>query len=99
MTRRIPDLYQAVPKGYVELHPEDARAINVLEGDRIKIESRRGEESMSVIINGRGHCPRGTVFVPFFDENILINKVTLDAFCPISKQPDYKKCAVRIIKV
>ena len=99
MTRRIPDLYRAIPKGYAELHPEDARAINVQEGDSIKIESRRGEESMSVIINGRGHCPRGTVFVPFFDENILINKVTLDAFCPISKQPDYKKCAVRITKV
>ncbi len=25
--------------------------------------------------------------------------VTLDAFCPISKEPDYKKCAVKIEKV
>ena len=38
----------------------------------------------------------GQVFVPFFDESKLINELTLDAFCPISKQPDYKKCAVRI---
>jgi nitrate reductase NapA len=39
------------------------------------------------------------VFVPFFDENVLINLVTLDAYDPISKQPDFKKCAVRIEKV
>ena len=39
------------------------------------------------------------VFVPWFDANILINKVTLDATCPISKQTDYKKCAVRVVKV
>ena len=35
----------------------------------------------------------------FFDESMLINDVTLDSFCPISKEPDYKKCAVRIEKV
>jgi nitrate reductase NapA len=39
------------------------------------------------------------VFVPFFDEGKLINELTLDAFCPISKQPDYKKCSVRVEKV
>ena len=33
------------------------------------------------------------------DENMLINDVTLDAFCPISKEPDYKKCAVKVEKV
>jgi nitrate reductase NapA len=36
------------------------------------------------------------VFVPFFDASQLINKTTLDATDPISKQTDYKKCAVRI---
>ena len=34
--------------------------------------------------------------MPFFDEAFLVNELTLDAFCPISRQPDYKKCAVRI---
>jgi nitrate reductase NapA len=38
------------------------------------------------------------VYVPFFDQEVLINLVTLDSFCPISKQPDYKKCAVRVEK-
>jgi nitrate reductase NapA len=51
---------------------------------------------MPASINGRGIPPKGMVFVPFFDEKYLINEVTLDAFCPISKQPDYKKCAVKV---
>jgi nitrate reductase NapA len=45
---------------------------------------------------GRNKPPRGLVFVPWFDARRLINKVTLDATCPISKQTDFKKCAVRI---
>jgi nitrate reductase NapA len=43
--------------------------------------------------------PRGLVFVPWFDASQLINKVTLDATCPISLQTDFKKCAVKIVKV
>jgi nitrate reductase NapA len=49
-----------------------------------------------VVIDGRGKPPRKMVFVPFFDENKLVNVLTLDTMCNISKQPDYKKCAVRI---
>jgi nitrate reductase NapA len=51
---------------------------------------------LPVWIAGRGAPPRGSVFVPFFDESKLINLVTLGATDPFSKQPDYKKCAVRI---
>jgi hypothetical protein len=36
--------------------------------------------------------------VPWFDENVFINKVTLDAGCPISRQTDFKKCAVKVYK-
>ncbi|HMP78035.1 MAG TPA: molybdopterin dinucleotide binding domain-containing protein, partial [Pirellulaceae bacterium] len=67
--------------------------------DRVRIESRRGALELPVWINGRGRPPRGQVFVPFFDETKLINLVTLEAHDPFSKQPDYKKCAVRIVKV
>ena len=45
---------------------------------------------------GRNRVPRGLVFVPWFDASQLINKVTLDATDPISKQTDFKKCACRI---
>jgi nitrate reductase NapA len=37
--------------------------------------------------------------VPFFDESYLVNVLTLDAMDNISKQPDFKKCAVRLQRV
>ncbi len=99
MTRRIPVLHKAVPEAYVEIHPDDAQSLGVVNGSRVKISSRRGSLVMKAMIDGRGNPPKGMVFVPFFDEKYLINEVTLDAFCPISKQPDYKKCAVKLEKV
>lgn len=96
MTRRIPVLHQAVPHSYVELHPEDARMLNIRNGDQVRLISRRGEIVMPASVNERGQPTRGQVFVPFFDEGYLINELTLDSFCPISKEPDYKKCAVRV---
>jgi len=96
MTRRIPVLHKAVPHSYVELHPEDALTLNIRNGEKVKISSRRGEIVMTASIDERGQPSRGQVFVPFFDESLLINELTLDAFCPISKEPDYKKCAVKV---
>ena len=99
MTRRIPELNRAMPGGYLELHAEDAAALDLRNGDQVKVESRRGSLVIPVWIDGRGQPPRGTVFIPFFDETLLVNDLTLDALDPFSKQPDYKKSAVRIRKV
>jgi nitrate reductase NapA len=96
MTRRIKQLHQAVPAAYAELNRADAEEMGVKKGDRITVVSRRGRLELPVEIDGRGRPPRGTVFVPFFDEAKLINLITLDAMDNISKQPDYKKCAIRI---
>lgn len=96
MTRRIPVLHKAVPNAYVELHPDDAKAMGVRTGERVRLTSRRGTLVLPALIDVRGRPAKGQVFVPFFDEGLLINELTLDAFCPISKQPDYKKCAVRV---
>lgn len=99
LTRRVPELLRAVPEAVVEIHPEDAARLGVHEGERLRIKSRRGECVLKASINGRATPQPGLVFVPFFDESKLINLVTLDAYCPISKEPDYKKCAVRIEKI
>ena len=96
MTRRVPTLHRAVPHAYVEMHPDDARRLGILDGDSVRLVSRRGRLDLPARLDGRGQPPTGQVFVPFFDESLLINELTLDAFCPISKQPDYKKCAVRV---
>jgi nitrate reductase NapA len=98
MTRRIPALHGSVPESYCEMHEEDARALEVYDGDMVKLTTRRGVLEIPARINGRGRPVRGQVFVPFFDENYMINKLTIDAFDPYSNQPDYKKCAVRVEK-
>ena len=96
MTQRVDELHKAVPDALVYMHPDDASELKLRRGSEVKVVSRRGEIRARVETRGRNKPPRGLVFVPFFDANKLINKVTLDATDPISKQTDYKKCAVRI---
>jgi nitrate reductase NapA len=98
MTRRVPELHRAVPEAFCEVHPEDAKALGIQNGDLVKVISRRGEVEVKATTKGRGNPPKGLIYVPFFAEETLINLVTLDCYCPISKQPDYKKCAVKIVK-
>ncbi|MFS4491647.1 molybdopterin-dependent oxidoreductase [Maribacter sp. 2308TA10-17] len=98
MTRRIPVLHQAMPHAYVELNPGDAKRLQIRTGDMVKLTTRRGEITLPASVNERGVPAPMQVFVPFFDEKMLINDITLDSFCPISKEPDYKKCAVNIEK-
>lgn len=99
MTMRIPQLRGAMPGAYVELNPEDARALGVSSGTIVELQTRRGKLRLPVWLDGRGVPPRGSVFVPFFDETQSINALTIDAVDEFSKQPDYKKCAVRVMKV
>ncbi len=99
MTRRVPELYRAVPNAVCFMHPDDAKALGTRRGDLIEVKSRRGLIHTRVETRGRNRPPRGLVFIPFFDASQLVNKVTLDATDPISFQTDYKKCAVSIRKV
>jgi nitrate reductase NapA len=96
MTQRVPELYKAFPDAVCFMHPQDAEELSLRRGDEVKIASRRGSIVTRVETRGRNRPPRGLVFVPWFDASQLINKVTLDATDPISKQTDFKKCAVRI---
>ncbi len=98
MTMRVPELYRAVPEALCYMHPDDAKKLEVKQGGLVWVESRRGKVKSRVDTRGRNRPPKGLVFVPWFDERVMINKVCLDATCPISKQTDYKKCAVKIYK-
>jgi len=99
MTARVPELHKSMPDALVYMHPDDADERNLRRGDTVKIVSRRGECQTRVETRGRNKPPKGLVFMPWFDASRLINKVTLDATDPLSKQTDYKKCAVKIVKV
>ncbi len=98
MTRRVPELYRAFPDALLDMHPDDAKARGLKRGMSAKIISRRGEIVAQVETRGRNRPPKGLVFVPWFDASRLVNKLTLDATDPLSKETDFKKCAVKIVK-
>ena len=91
---------QGVP-GRRLLHECRRRAASAASTRARRCGSSRGAARSRVRIEtrGRNRMPRGVVFVPWFDASQLINKVTLDATDPISKQTDFKKCAVKVIPV
>jgi nitrate reductase NapA len=98
MTRRVPELYRAFPDAVLFMHPDDAKARGVRRGEEVIVSSRRGEVKTRVETRGRNRPPKGLVFMPFFDASQLVNKLTLDATDPLSKETDYKKCAVKVVK-
>ena len=98
MTMRVPELYRAVPEALCYMNEEDGKKIGVAQNDVVWVESRRGKVKARVDFRGRNKPPVGLVYVPWFDENVYINKVCLDATCPLSKQTDFKKCAVKVYK-
>jgi len=98
MTNQIKEIRRAMPKAYVEINKEDARRLGIRSGNLVTVTTRRGELTLPAWVGGRGEPPKGSMFIPFFDDKKLVNNLTLDAFCPISKQPDYKKCAAKAAK-
>jgi nitrate reductase (cytochrome) len=98
MTRRVPELYRAVPDAVLYMHPNDAKKRRLRNGAEVKVVTRRGEVPTRVETRGRNTPPEGLVFFPWFDAGRLVNKLTLDATDPLSKETDYKKCACKVMK-
>jgi len=98
MTRRVAELHKAVPEAQVFMHPDDAKKRKLQRGMLVKVISRRGEMTARIETKGRNKPPVGLIFVPFFDESRLVNKLILDATCPISKETDFKKAVVKVVR-
>jgi nitrate reductase NapA len=98
MTMKAPELRRAQPEAYCEVHPLDAEKLGIKTGDMVKLTSRRGDVTVRARVVD---TPRpGMVFVPmhWYEDNSLINKVTIDAYDPASRQPEFKVCAVKVEK-
>jgi nitrate reductase NapA len=96
MTRRVPELYRAVPDAVIYMNKNDAKRLRLRDGRLAKVSTRRGEITARVETRGRNRPPEGLIFIPWFDAGRLVNKLTLDATCPLSKETDYKKCACKV---
>ena len=96
MTLKVPELKRSAPKAYVEINPNDAQKLGIKSRDKVKLTSRRG----SIVLEAKVvDVPReGLVFVPMHYPDELINNLTTDAYDALSKQPEFKICAVKIEK-
>jgi len=95
MTRRAQVLSEVCPDNLIEISFEDARRFNISDGQSICVSSRRGQMTGLAVITSR--VSSGIVFASFhFPDSQNANNLTIRAFDPISKIPEYKVCAVAV---
>jgi assimilatory nitrate reductase catalytic subunit len=96
-TRRIGPLVDQYPEPRIEMHPRLARKHGIEDGDWVRIESRRGVATLRAMVVTT--IRPDTIFVPYhWAGDKSINQVTVSAQDPISKIPEFKVCAVRILR-
>ena len=96
MTRRAGVLDAIEPDPTALMHPLDLEAIGAQAGDVITIESRRG--IISLYARADDGSPRGSVFVPFCFYEAAANLLTNSALDPFGKIPEFKYCAVKVMR-
>jgi len=96
MTRRTEALNREVPTGYMEINFKDAEKLNITEGEKVSVKSRRGKIEVKVLKTGK--VPEGVVFIPFHFAESPANMLTNSAFDPVAKIPELKVCAVKVEK-
>lgn len=98
MTRRSQALNQHVPENWVEINPTMAKKLNIIDGEKVKLATRRGSIEVKACITDR--VADDVVFTLFhFSEaaaNLLTNAAALD---PVAGIPEYKVCAARLEKL
>lgn len=95
MTRRSTALHWKQPKGYVEIHEDDAAELGIEDGKPVVIESRRGSIRTAALVGTT--VQRGMVFIPFHFREAAANLLTQDDnLDPTAKIPELKVCAVKI---
>jgi assimilatory nitrate reductase catalytic subunit len=85
------------PQPLIEIHPKVAGELGIADGDWVTAETRRGSVTLraSVVRTIRPD----TIFIPYhWPGRSSVNQLTISAQDPISKIPEYKVCAVRIVK-
>jgi nitrate reductase NapA len=96
MTRTCAELRHANAEAVAELAPDDGARLGVRTGDRVRLTSRRGAGVFTAkLVSG---ARPGLVFLHMHDDQRMCNALTIDAVDPVSKQPEYKICAVRVEK-
>ncbi len=101
-TGKVKRLLTHVPTPYLEMNKVDAYLLGLVEDDIAVVTSRRGSVQVKVKINF--DIREKVVFLPMHWGKLLnndfsrANNITNDLVDPVSKEPDFKYCAVRVQK-
>ena len=101
-TGKVSKLNKHISESYLDIHPEDAERLSIANQDLVVLKSRRGEVRVKAKISA--DIKPGVVFLPMHWGKILnndlnrANNVTNDLVDPVSKEPDFKFCAVSVEK-
>jgi anaerobic selenocysteine-containing dehydrogenase len=95
-TAQVAILERMAPNAWLEMNPSDARRLALKPHEQVDVESRRGRVR-GVELRITEITAPGQVFMPFHFFETNVNEVTQDAFDPISREPNYKQCAVRVL--
>ncbi len=98
-TSQVEKLNKMDPAPYLQMHPDDAAALELVNGQRVNITSRQGTAVSTLRVSGE--ISIGVVFMPMhwgdlWSKQSSPNEATTDACDPISREPGLKLCAVRI---
>jgi assimilatory nitrate reductase catalytic subunit len=94
-TGRVALLEDLAPEAWVEINPTDAERLKVRTGDVVRVVSQRGAIDR-VVARVTSIIRAGEVFIPFHYDEACANRLTKNEFDPISREPNYKQCAVRV---
>jgi len=94
-TGQIPILDKLSPEAWVEMNARDASRLGFSHGDYVSVISRRGKIDR-VILRVTETVAPGQIFIPFHFAGANANNLTLNEFCPYSREPNYKQAAVRV---
>jgi assimilatory nitrate reductase catalytic subunit len=94
-TRRVPELAEAEPEVFAELHPRVAAQLGIADGRPVRLQTARG--SMVLPARVTTDVRPDTVFVPFhYGGAGAVNELTNDVLDPVSRMPEFKACAVSL---
>jgi anaerobic selenocysteine-containing dehydrogenase len=95
-TGNVPILHNLSPRAWLEMNPRDAKRLGLKPLDKVDVVSRRSRVR-GVELRITSIVAPGQVFMPFHFSETNCNFATQSAFDPISREPNYKQCAVRVV--
>ncbi len=97
MTGKVEGLNAMSPEAFVEINPDAAHKLSIVDGDKVKVSTRRGTVVATAKVTPK--LKENVIFMPFHFADGAANTLTNPVLDPIAKIPEYKSCAAKLEKV